>query len=379
MRVAIVNDLRLACEALRRVVQSAPDLEVAWTASDGAEAVEKASNDRPDLLLMDLIMPRMDGAEATRRIMARSPCPILVVTSSVTGNIGKVYEAMGFGAVDAVDTPALGAGGKVEGGAALLDKIALVRRLTGPARGGDDTAPVPPRRAADDSSLRLPAWPGHAARPAPADGSSLRLPPRPATATVPSGRPRLVLIGASTGGPTALARILSALPAGLPASVVVAQHVDPAFAGGLVRWLGSQTPLPVEVAVAGRAPEPGRVAVASTGDHLVLTPDGRFRYTPEPHDQCYRPSVDVLLESARRSTREPGVAVLLTGMGRDGARGLASLRNDGWHTIAQDRDSSVIWGMPKAAVELGAATEILPLDRIAGAINAALGNTRPLR
>jgi two-component system response regulator WspF len=135
MRIAIVKDMLLACEALRRVVLSVPEHQVAWTARDGAEAIERARADRPDLILMDLIMPRMNGAEATRRIMAESPCPILIVTATVGGRMNKVFEAMGHGALDAVNTPTLGPQGEVQGAAALLDKIATVGKLIGQPSG----------------------------------------------------------------------------------------------------------------------------------------------------------------------------------------------------------------------------------------------------
>src|SRR5262245_879189 len=130
MRIAIVNDLALAQAVLRRLVESIPGYTVAWTAADGAEAVRKAAADRPDVILMDLIMPVMDGAEATRRIMASSPCPILVVTASVGGNFGKVYEALGAGGLDAVKTPVLGPGGQLEGGSAILERLTKLERAT---------------------------------------------------------------------------------------------------------------------------------------------------------------------------------------------------------------------------------------------------------
>ena len=146
MRVAIVNDLALACEAVRRAVVSVPGLEVAWIARDGVEAVALAERDRPDLILMDLIMPRMDGVEATRRIIAAHPCPILVVTATVQGRIDMVYEAMGHGALDAVDTPCFGAGGDLRGADALVRKIGTVAKLIGaPLPSGDGQASTAPR------------------------------------------------------------------------------------------------------------------------------------------------------------------------------------------------------------------------------------------
>src|SRR4051812_15322695 len=128
MRIAIVNDLALAREVLRRLVESVPTYTVAWTAADGAEAVRRAAADRPDAILMDLVMPVLDGAEATRQIMATAPCPILIVTASLGANFGRVYEALGAGGLDAVRTPTFGAGGQIIGGAALLDRLAQLAR-----------------------------------------------------------------------------------------------------------------------------------------------------------------------------------------------------------------------------------------------------------
>jgi two-component system response regulator WspF len=339
MRIGIVNDMRLAREALRRVVESAPRHRVAWTAADGADAISCARNDRPDLILMDLIMPGVDGVEATRRIMGESPCAILVVTSSVGGNIGKVYEALGLGAVDAVDTPRLGPDGQVSGGTVLLQKIDTLEKLaTCPPPG-----PAPPQSSGGHRPVRV------------AD----HLPP-------------IVAVGASTGGPKVLARILADLPPGLPACVVIVQHVDAAFAGGLVQWLQGFTRLPVQGVAPGARPAPGRVIVAQTNDHLVLTPEGALDYSPEPREACYRPSVDVFFRSLARYRGEPGVAVLLTGMGRDGAEGMAALRRLGWHTIAQDEASSIVWGMPRAAIAAGCVAEVLSPAAIGPAIVGGL-------
>jgi two-component system, chemotaxis family, response regulator WspF len=328
MRIGIVNDIVLACEALRRVVGGMPGHQVAWTARDGVEAVAMAGQDRPDLILMDLFMPRMDGAEATRRIMAECPCPIVVVTATVNGHLNKVYEAMGHGALDAADTPALGPRGELTGAAELREKINTIGKLIGPE----------PHLA-----FGMPA----------------------VAATYP-----LVLLGASTGGPNALAEILGGLPKAWDACILIVQHVDEAFAPGLAQWLGERTGHPVELAAEGDRTGPGRRLLAATNDHLVLSADRRLGYVAEPKDLSYRPSVDVLFASVAAHWSDPGVAVLLTGMGRDGADGLLRLRRRGWHTIAQDEASSVVYGMPRAAAELGAAAQILPLPKIATSIVA---------
>ena len=336
MRIAIVNDSLIARVALQRAVTSVPAHRVAWTAEDGRQAVEKAQLDKPDLILMDLIMPVVDGVEATRRIMAATPCPIVIVTSSVSGHMGKVYEAMGLGALDAVDTPELGADGGMAGARFLLAKIETIAKLVGRA---------PALAKSGEASTSRPSW------------------------TLETG-PRwpLVLIGSSTGGPAALAEILSGLPPLPDAAIVVIQHVDSAFAPGLARWLSERAARRVELIEPGTRPQPGRIFLASTDDHVVLDEEGRFRYLTDPIEVHYRPSVDVFFRSVAASRPEPGVAVVLTGMGRDGAAGLLALRRLGWLTIAQDEASSVIWGMPGAAVQAGAAALVLPPERIARAI-----------
>lgn len=334
MKIAIVNDLLIAIEAMRRVVVTVPEYQVAWIAKDGAEAVAKCAKDTPDLILMDLIMPVMDGVEATRQIMKNSPCAILVVTASVGKNSGKVFEALGHGALDAVNTPVLGMTGTPEAGKALLAKIATIKKLIGKPT-------ISPQS-------------------------------RTSARTLSSNLPPLVAIGSSTGGPKALAAILANLPANLGAAIAIVQHVDAEFAPGLVEWLNYQSPLSVTLASEGSPLEVGKVLFAGTNDHLFLKPNLALTYTKEPRDYPYRPSVDVFFESLAENWNRKGTAVLLTGMGRDGAEGLKVLRSKGWHTIAQDRDTCVVYGMPKAAVELGAAVEVLPLDAIAPALMRAI-------
>ncbi len=326
MRIAIVNDVRAASEALRRIVEALPHHEIAWMAADGVEAVAKAKRDRPDLILMDLLMPHLDGAEATRQIMASAPCAILVVTATVSGNMPLVYEAMGHGALDAVDTPALGPGDEMHGARALVDKIGIIAKLVG------STAPTTKR---------------------PPVGSTL---------------PRLLVIGASTGGPKALCDLLLPLPNDWSVATVVVQHVDVTFAAGLASWLADRTGKKVRVAAPGDAPKAGEVLIAGTNDHLVLTAGRTLDYRVEPQKIFFRPSVDIFFESVAAHWPQQGTAVLLTGMGRDGAAGLLALREKGWHTIAQDESTSVVWSMPKAAIEAGAACEVLPIGRIPAAL-----------
>jgi len=328
VKIAIVNDMTLAVESLRRVVKSSGQHQIAWVARDGAEAVKRCVEDKPDLILMDLIMPVMNGAEATREIMAQAPCPILVVTSSVGGNASLVFEAMGAGALDAVRTPILAQEGE-QGAAGLLAKIATIERLT---------RPVVIRRTGT-AAIKHTQESLHGTK--------------------------LLAIGSSTGGPKALATILSQLPADFPGAIVIIQHVDMQFANELAEWLNDQSALNVRVARHGDTPTVGTALIAGTNDHLVLTESLHLTYTPHPQDQVYRPSVDVFFESVAAYWKSEVVGVLLTGMGRDGGAGMLRLREKGCHTIAEHQSTCAVYGMPKAAVQLKAAVQVLPVTDIA--------------
>jgi chemotaxis response regulator CheB len=341
MRVAIVNDSALATEALRRVVAADPRCAVAWTARDGAEAVRRCAEDRPDVVLMDLLMPVLNGAEATRQIMQRCPCPVLVVTSTVAGNFDLVCQALSHGAYDAVCTPVLGGVAPGRAGAELLAKLERVGRVNRHLGAGATAAAAP-------------------AEP-------------PAPAVVERAPVPLVALGASTGGPAALEAILARWPATFPAAVVIAQHIAPDFAGSLADWLGRRSRLTVRLAATGDRPRAGEVLIANGAEHLVLTADRTWAYAAEPRECPYQPSVDALFHSLAAHWPWPAMAVLLTGIGRDGAEGLLALRQKGWHTVAQDEATSVVYGMPQAAHRLGAARSVLPLDLIGGHVAERLG------
>lgn len=328
MRIGIANDLPLAVEVLRRALALRSEHEVIWVARDGAEAVELCARQTPDLVLMDLIMPVMDGVEATRRIMTGTPCAVLIVTASVGANTGRVFDAMGHGAVDAVDTPMLNPNDSRTSVAAFLRKIDIVAKLVGT------------RRFVPSPEVFGETW------------------------TI-TRRQKLIAIGASAGGPAALAILLAGLPKDFAAAIVVVQHVDERFATGMADWLNRDSALPVRVAQEGDRLTAGAVLLAGTNDHLTLKAPDRIGYTPEPRDYAYRPSVDVFFDSVSTLWAGEAVGVLLTGMGRDGAKGLKALRSKGHYTIAQDQATSAVYGMPKAAATIGAAVDILPIERIA--------------
>ena len=342
IRVAIANDTVIALEALRRAIATDPAYRLIWTASDGALAVEKALADPPDLMLMDLLMPKVDGVEATRQIMARSPCAILIVTASVHRNTSRVFEAMGAGALDVVKTPALGQtfdGENLAAARPLLDKMATMSVYLGKARRWDMTGQKPAKSAAPLPQI-----------------------------------PELIVIGASTGGPKAVAKILSQLPAERDAAVVVVQHIDAQFSTGLAEWLDGQTAMAVRLAKTGDRPKAGTVLVAKGDRHLVMESDRTLSYTSAFSNVIYRPSVDVFFASVAQHWPllhgAMGKAILLTGMGRDGAKGLSALRAARWETIAESEESCVVYGMPRAAIALGAACQILSIQEISDALIA---------
>ncbi|HEY8607346.1 MAG TPA: chemotaxis-specific protein-glutamate methyltransferase CheB [Noviherbaspirillum sp.] len=332
MRIGIVNDVPLIAEALRRLVAGHREHQVAWVARNGEQAIQMCIDDRPDLVLMDLLMPGMDGVETTRRIMQQSPCAILVVTASPQESTNLVFRALGAGALDVAATPVLAGDSSQDG--ALMTKIRTIGKLI--------AANAPGTRAA-----------GNEAPPAALPGGQVDT---------------LVAIGASTGGPVALSRILRDWTPPPNCAAVIVQHIDQEFSDSFARWLGEQVAAPIQVIAQGQLLAPGKIYMAKTNDHLVLANNQRLVYRNTPLEYPYRPSIDVFFHCVARHWRRRAVGVLLTGMGRDGAEGLLALRRRGHATIAQDKASSAVYGMPRAAAEIAAADQILALDRIAAAL-----------
>jgi two-component system response regulator WspF len=305
---------------LRRVLE--PAHEVRWLAMEDAAALRLCRDDPPGLLLVQL-----DSAQRVafiRRLMDEAPCPVLLLDLATELNTEWVFNAMGHGALDVAHLPGLAHAATLNP-APLLRKIQNIERLTG--------TPQPALR-----------------RTAPPDAAP---------------RTRLVAIGASAGGPAALSQLLHALPPDLDAALVLVQHLDDQFSAGMAEWLARESPLPVRLVQPGEAPQPGVVLLAGRNEHLCLGRHGELRYTAEPTEQIYRPSIDVFFHSLAEQWQGDAIGVLLTGMGRDGALGLKAMRERGFPTITQDQASSAVWGMPKAAVAIGAAAQVLPLNRIA--------------
>jgi two-component system chemotaxis response regulator CheB len=294
------------------------------------------------VLTLDMHLPVMSGLAATEYIMAHCPTPILIVSSSANrGDLFKTYDALAAGAVDVLEKPT---GDEIDDSwekklLAALKLVARIRVITHP-RGrlrGISQAPVP--QAQHDLSVGT------------------------------HGRPRVVAIGASTGGPAALVQILRAIPRGLPAPILVVLHIGELFGTAFAEWLNEQTPHEVMNANDGQslASAVGRVVLAPPGRHLIVR-DGALRLTSDRERHSCRPSVDVLFESVAREYGRSALACLLTGMGRDGAAGLLDIRTSGGSTIAQDEASSVVYGMPREAALLGAAERVLTLADIGPAI-----------
>lgn len=332
MKIGIANDVAMAAEALRRVVAGTSEHQVLWIARTGLEAVRMCADNRPDLVLMDLNMPELDGVEATRQIMAKTPCAILIVTGQPQDSVSQVFRAMGAGALDVTATPSQRKGGDAE----LLAKIKTIGKLLRVS----DTGPAARTAVAADHD---------------------------STAT------HLLAIGASTGGPIAVATILSGWQPPAGTSIVVVQHIDANFAPQFARWLGGQLAMPVQVIADGDLLAPGTVQVAMTNDHLLLGPGARLYYDESPREYAYRPSVDVFFGCVAQHWKGAATGVLLTGMGRDGAAGLLAMREAGKATISQDEATSAVWGMPRAAAEMGASQAILPLGGIARALRSKIG------
>lgn len=339
IRVLIADDSLVAREMLCEILSSDQGIEVVGQARDGSEAVEMCSALRPDLVTMDIHMPRLDGLAATEQIMAFTPTPILVVSSSVHGDgIGRAFDALSAGALEVVKKPEPREWSELERIARGI--IRSVRVLSGVRV----VTHVRGRR-------ERPAIDRH--------GST------------GTGRRSIVAIGASTGGPSALLEVLSRLPSDLSVPVVVAQHIADGFVPGLAEWLSAASRLDVIAASDRCELEPGSVFLAPTNADMCVDGD-RARLRKPEERQFYVPSIDSLFASVAASHGSSAVGVILTGMGSDGAVGLARMREAGALTIAQDERSSTVFGMPKAASDLGAVERMLPVERIADAISEAV-------
>jgi two-component system chemotaxis response regulator CheB len=341
IRVLVVDDSAVMRKLLTALLSRDPGVEVVATALDGAVALRKVAHLRPDVVTLDLEMPGMDGIEVLREIMDRSPVPVVVVSAHTQRGAAASVTAMAMGAVDVVAKPRVAPGAGLE---AMADE--LLAKL----------------KAVAGRKWRRPPGPASARRPAGGHGAGLAR--------------QVVAIGVSTGGPAALAYLLPRLPADLKAAIVVVQHMpEGGFTEMLARRLAQGCGLDVREARDGDALRDGQVLVAPGGRHLRVgrRPHGALALVGGGEPVCgHRPSADVLFHSVAEEFGSRGMGVLLTGMGEDGAAGLQAIREALGQTLAQDEESSVVFGMPRAAIARGAVQQVLPLEKIPAAIVSGL-------
>ena len=332
IRVVVVDDSALARGLIVKLLTQDPAISVIGTASDGRSAVDLVQRLRPDVVTMDVRMPVLDGLAATELLMAYCPTPILVLTSALDSyEVDITFRMLQAGALEVVEKPAAALPAAERAARDLirrvktLSRVKVVTHLRGRRRSGADPLLPPPVIAA-------------------------------------TGDTPVIVLGASTGGPRVIHRILADLPAQFGATVLIAQHIADGFGSVMTGWLNGAGPLRVQLAAEGMALKAGSVLVVPDRSELRFDPQSAIRLVPAEGDGP-TPSIDALMRSVA-SFGSRAVGVLLTGMGRDGAVGMADIRRAGGHTIAQDEQTSAIFGMPRAAIEIGAASEVLSAEAI---------------
>jgi len=335
-RVLIIDDSAFVRTAVTRMLGEAADLEVVGTAANGEEGLEKARELRPDVVTLDIKMPRLGGLETLERLMAERPVAVLLLSSLTQEGADVTLRGLELGAMDFVDKS------RVE----PMGLLGLAEELLAKVRALGNARPRAPRR-------------GTSRAVAPAGGD----------------KAEVVVIAASTGGPPALQTLVSALPATLRAPILIVQHIPRGFTRSLAERLDARAAVPVREASDGDLVEPGRVVIAPAGIHTRFRRRaGRVRValTEEPKEALHRPSADVAMASAAAVYGPRSLGVVLTGMGSDGTEGLRAIQEAGGHTLAEAEETCVIFGMPKAAVAAGVVSRVVPLDRMAEEILATV-------
>jgi two-component system chemotaxis response regulator CheB len=362
IKVLIVDDSPTIGTLLQRLFSSDPSLQVVGIARDGAEAIRMVGRIRPNVITMDVQMPNMDGLEATEYIMAHYPTPILVLTASLARkDVNLSLKMLSAGALEILEKPPADqwdtAGRRLIERLKLLSRIKVITHIKAKSR---------------LSTSPLPYSPPH---PKPLNiGEKTTAPLNPQVAEqaaflhkLAKGKNKynLVAIASSTGGPPALSRLLGNLSADMSVPLLVVQHIPAGFSNGLAEWLNGETPLQVKNAEDGEEPRPGTVYLPADDRHLVAGADGKLYHSTEPARLGLRPSADVTFESLAKNWPGKVMAVILTGMGRDGTAGMRILHQNGSFNIAQDEASSLIFGMPRSAIEAQVVDKVLSLNDIA--------------
>jgi two-component system chemotaxis response regulator CheB len=338
IRVLVVDDSRLVREMICEILSSEPGIEVVGEAGDGAEAITKVTELKPDIVTMDIEMPVMGGLEAIERIIAECPVPILVVTA-LTG-VRTAFAAVSKGALDVIEKPDI----TPETAHKLLQKVKTLVNV--------------------DMASHLRA----------VSGRNTGVAEKSAVVLTHKAGERVVAIAASTGGPQAINYILSRLPAGFPSPIVITQHIAEGFTQAMVDWLNNSTPLKVILAANGDFLAPGNVYLNPAEHSMRIAKQGMIILSDKPAGQIYSPSCNTMLESIASSYQGSAIGLILSGMGDDGASGILAIKKAGGFTFAQDEKSSVIYGMNRVAVERGGTGKVLPLSEIADELLRQVGS-----
>ncbi len=341
IRILVVDDSPSVRLSIRLVLESDPELKVVGEARNGEESVVLCQSLRPDIVTMDIMMPGMGGYEAISRIMGETPCPILVLTGVESKDMVEVsFKALTLGALSVLPKAAPLAPDS-DAGKELISQIKLMARIK-----------VVRRRLVTGEEPRKTA-------------GGMAAPARHTFMPRMKKEARLVAIGTSTGGPPALQIILGGLTSDFPLPIAIVQHISVGFSSGLASWLAHVTPLRCKLGEHGEILKPGTVYIAPDSKHMMIHNEGYILLDSSDPVGGHRPSINVLFESVARNLGASALGILLTGMGKDGARGLKAMRQAGAYTIAQDEKSSVVFSMPQSAIELDAVDEILDLNLIA--------------
>ena len=355
IKVLVVDDSLFMRQAVRRILQTDHRVIVVGEAKDGTEAIEMVARLGPNVVTMDFNMPGMTGAEAVRQIMARRPTPIVMLSAVTRAGAAETLEALAAGAVDFLPKPS----GEVSADLGriqteLLAKVHAAAASTPRAQPHTAAAggmpPAAPRTTGNLPRVTAPPW---------------------ASRTLSGVQGKVVLVGISTGGPAALGRMLPMIAADVNFGMVIVQHMPADFTGPLAERLNEISAIEVREAKDGDRPRQGLALIAPGDRHLEFADGGSVRLTDGPEVNGCRPSADIMMKAGARVFGRRAVGVIMTGMGRDGAEGLAAIKAAGGSTLAQDQESSVIFGMPRAAIEAGVVEHVVPLDGLAGMITRA--------